>query len=96
LWLLQYRLHGRSNGTITNNLAKGTERNKILGGVQVGTTLVLNLTDPCYFFMVVKYLGGKKVEFTHEQHAHYQGVNPVLLPVSPPTPDLNGFALSLV
>jgi hypothetical protein len=56
--------------------------------------MVLNLADPGNFFVVVKDLGGKEVNFTYEQHTHNQGAHPEPLPTSSPVSHLNGFALS--
>jgi len=56
--------------------------------------MVLNLADSGGFGMVVKDLGGEKVDYTREQHAHHQGVNPVLVPRFSPASHLRDFALS--
>jgi hypothetical protein len=77
-------LDGGANRTVANDLAKGAEWIERLGGVQVSSTMVLNLADPHNFFMVVYNLGRKKVNFTREQRAHNQGVKPVLVPIISP------------
>jgi hypothetical protein len=47
---------------------------------------MLNLTDPGNFGMVVEDFGGEEVEFAGEQHAHHQGVHPILVAIfSPPS-----------
>jgi hypothetical protein len=56
--------------------------------------MVLSLADPCNFGMVVKNFGGKKVDFTRQQHAHHQGARPVFAPAFTPASQLDGFALS--
>src|SRR5208282_2644373 len=78
--LLNDRLDGGANRAVTNDLAKGAERAEFRGGVQVYSTLVLNLADPGNFAMVVKDFGSKEVNFTCKQHANDQGVYPVLVP----------------
>ena len=92
--LLNERLDRGANRAVTNDLAKGAERAEFLGGVQVGSTMVLNLADPGNFVMVVKDFGRKEVDFTREQHAHNQGAHPVLVPIFSPASQLDGFALS--
>jgi len=77
-------------------LAKRTERSDVLGGMQIGATLMLNLADPGNFFMVVKDFGSKKVYFAREQHAHDQGVDPGAVPRFSPAAQPDGFALFLV
>ncbi len=94
--LLNRRLDGGTNRTATNDLAKGAEWSEFLAGVQVSSTMVLNLADSCGFGMVVKDFGGDEVDFTREQYAHNQGVHPVLVPIISPTSQLYGLALSLV
>jgi len=81
--LLNNRLDRGANRAGTNNLAEGAERAEFRGGVQVGSTLVLNLAGPGNFAMVVKDFGRKEVDFTREQHAHDQGAYPVLVPTFP-------------
>ncbi len=56
--------------------------------------MVLNLADPGNFGMVVKNFGGEEVDLTREQHAHHQGINPVLVPRFSPTSQLAGHTLS--
>ena len=57
--LLDKRLDRGANRTATNNLAEGAEWSEILSGVQVGSTMVLNLADPGHLGMVVKDFGTK-------------------------------------
>ena len=92
--LLNKRLDRGANRAVTNDLAKGAERTEFLGGVKVGSTMVLNLADPGNFVMVVKNFGREEVDFTREQHAHHQGAHPVLVPKFSPSSQLDGFALS--
>src|SRR5208337_5399061 len=92
--LLDKRLDRGANRTATNDLAKGAERAEFLGGVQVRSTMVLNLADPGNFAMVVKDFGRKEVDFTREQHAHNQGAHPVPVPTFSPASQLEGLALS--
>ena len=92
--LLNDRLDGGANRAVTNDLAKGAERAEFRGGVQVYSTLVLNLADPGNFAMVVKDFGSKEVNFTCKQHANDQGVYPVLVPTFSPVFQLAGLALS--
>jgi len=94
--LLNNRLHRGANRAAANDLAKGAKGSEFLGGVQVGSTLVLKLADPGNFVMVVKNFGRKEVDFTRQQYAHNQGVYPVLVPTFSPASQLDGFALSLV
>jgi hypothetical protein len=56
---------------------------------------VLDLADPCDFFMVVKNFGGEKMDFAREQQAHNQGAHPEFLPIFPPVSH-PGSALSLL
>jgi hypothetical protein len=65
----------------------------LLGGVQVGSALVLNLAYPGNVVMVVQDFGRKEVNFTREQQAHDQGSHPEVLPISSPASH-DGFALS--
>jgi hypothetical protein len=92
--LLNMRLDCGANRAAADDLAKGTERTEFRGGVQVGSTMVLNLADPGNFTMVVKDLGRKEVDFTREQHAHKQGAHPILVPIFSPASHLEGFALT--
>jgi hypothetical protein len=62
--------------------------------VQVGSTEVLALADPGNFGMVVKDFDREEVNLTREQHAHQEGVNPVLVPIILPAPQRNGRFLS--
>ena len=94
--LLNMRLDCGADRAAANDLAQGAERTEFLGGVQVGSTVVLNLADPGNFVMVVKNFGGEEVDFTRKQHAHHQGVHPVIVPTSSPAPQLYGLALSMV
>jgi hypothetical protein len=55
---------------------------------------VLNLADPGNLVMVVKDLGSKEVNFTCKQHAHDQGLHPVLVPTFSPPSHLDTFPLS--
>jgi hypothetical protein len=64
-------------------LAEGAERIQVLRGVQVGSTMVINLANPDYFRVVVKNFGTKEMHFTRQQHAHHQGLRPILVPIFP-------------
>jgi hypothetical protein len=64
--LLNKRLNGGTNRAAANDLAKWAERSKFLGGVQVGSTVVLNLADPRNFIMVVEDFGREEVDFARE------------------------------
>ena len=83
----------RADRSAPSDLAKRTERIGFLSGVQIGPTLVLNLAYPCHFAVVMKDLGRKEVDFTREQHAHQQGMHPVIVPTFSPTSQVDGFAL---
>jgi len=87
--LLNRRLDGGANRTGANDLAKGAERAEFLRGVQVGSTLVLNLAYPCHFAVVMKDFGRKEVDFTREQHAHNEGAQPKPAPIFPPASQLD-------
>jgi hypothetical protein len=91
--LLNKRLNRRAYRTATYDLAKRAERSEFLGGVQVGSTTVLNLAHPGNFVMVVKDLGGEEVDFAREQHAHKQGAHPILVPTFSPVSQFEGLAL---
>ena len=67
---LNKQLDGGANRTATNDLAKGAQRDGFLNGVQVCSTMVLNLAHPCNFVMVVKDFPRIEVELTGEQQAH--------------------------
>lgn len=78
---LNYRLDRGTNRTAPNDLAQGAERSEFLGGLHGRCTLVLKQADtgnPAA--MVVKDFGRIDVDFTGEQHAHYQGPYPILVP----------------
>ena len=89
-----HRLDRGANCAITRDLAEGAERSKILGGVQVGSTMVGNLADPCAFVMMVKDFGSEEVDFTREQHPHNQGMYPELVSIISPASQLDRFSLS--
>lgn len=72
---------GRAHRPVAHDLAEGAERSQVRRGVQVGSTRVRNLANPGYFGMVVEDFSRKEVNFAGEQHAHDQGMRPILEPV---------------
>ena len=87
--LLNMRLNCGAHRAAAHDLAKGAERTELLGGVQVGSTLVLNLADPGNLGVVVKNFSSKEVDFSGEQHAHYQGMHPIFVPIFSPASQLD-------
>ena len=53
-----------------------------------------HLADPCYFGMVVKNFSRKKVDFPGKQHAHHQGMGPILISMFSSVSQSNRRALS--
>lgn len=92
--LLDMGLDRGANRAVTYDLADGARRRGLLAGVQVRSAPVLDLADPCDFFMVVENFGRKEVDFTREQQAHNQGAHPEFPPIFSPASH-SGFALSL-
>ena len=94
---LNVRWDRGANRTAANDLAQGAERGGFLGGAQDYPARALELTEVGNSAaVVVKDFGAKEVDFTGEQHAHYQGAHPVLVPIISPAPQLYTLALTLV
>jgi hypothetical protein len=92
--LLKKYWESGASRTTPGDLAQRANRTEFLGGVQIGSPVVLNLAQPYNFVMMMKDFSGKEMKDTGEQHAHKQGACPLLLPKGSPSSQVNSFTLA--